>query len=89
MPLAIDTRGGESKPHLDGMFGIVFRMADQQTVARQSAREEFLGQRRALIGQQSFVANQCDLAAMPATAQGLDRLTTAGRTQKSPCTSKF
>ena len=55
------------------MFGVVSGMADQQAIAS-SCPPGILRQRRTLIGQQVFVADQRERPGVTALAQGLDGL---------------
>jgi hypothetical protein len=74
-PAPIDAHSGKAQPQIHGVIQVMLGMADDQAIARQGARQEFLRQRRPLVRQHRFISDQGDGALVPSPAQGFDCLT--------------
>ena len=70
----IDADCASAEPELDGMLVVEAAMAKQQPFRRQLTRQEFLRQRRPLIGQHALIADQDQPAFESFAAQSVDGL---------------
>ena len=75
-PLAgpVDGRDPHPEAGLDPVLLVELGAAQQQPLALQFARQVFLGQGRAVVGQVRLVADQHDRPGVPLAAQGVDGL---------------
>ena len=73
-PRPIDAHRRKTQSQVDAMVGVVGRVPDEQAIAIQRSGQVLLRQRRTLIGQRGFIADQRDRALVTALVQGLDRL---------------
>ena len=60
--------------HVDLVLLVELGAAQQQPFAFQFAGQVFLGQRRTVVGQVRFVADQDDASGVPLATQRIDRL---------------